>query len=141
MTSAPAKTEDVIDDDERKCSNTGKPSAQRCKKRKRKVETSFTDFPGPNCHVGNLNMEGLLRHMLRLPEANHSTFRAGHMSTRFCCHTEDASLNSVSYLHRRSTDKIWFANLRNTQRPSTRMLPRMFSMVGWPRSGLLHRDF
>ena len=83
MTSAPAKTEDIIDDDDRKRSNTGKRSAQRCKKRKRKVETCFADFPGPMCHVSNLNMEGLLRHMLRLPcEVNYSTFCVGHMFSR-----------------------------------------------------------
>ncbi|CDF36261.1 unnamed protein product [Chondrus crispus] len=111
VTSAPAKTEDTIDDDERKHSNIGKPSAQRCTKRKRKVEPSFADFPGPKCHVGNLNVEGLLRHMLRMPGVNPSMFYVGHMFTRFCWHTEDAFLNSVSYLHRGSTDKNWYAML------------------------------
>ena len=47
-TSAPVKTEDTVDDDERKRSNIGKPSAQRCKKRKRNVETCFADFPAPS---------------------------------------------------------------------------------------------
>ena len=84
VTSAPAKPEDTVDDDERKRSNIGRPSAQRCTKRKRKVETSFADFPGPKGHVGNLNMKGLLRHMPRKPGVNHSMFYVGHMLTRFC---------------------------------------------------------
>ena len=48
VTSVPNKTEDIIDDDERKRSNTWRPSAQLRKKRKQKVETSLPTFSAPS---------------------------------------------------------------------------------------------
>lgn len=66
-------------------------------------------FAGPYSHVGNLNTKGLLRHMPRMPGINHSMYYIGQLFSRFCWHTEDAFLNSVSYLHRGSAEKIWYA--------------------------------
>lgn len=63
----------------------------------------------PKSHVGNLNGHGLLRHMPRMPGINHSMFYVGQLFTRFCWHTEDAFLNSVSYLHKGSSEKVWYA--------------------------------
>lgn len=63
----------------------------------------------PNSHVGNLNRNGLLRHMPVMPGINHSMFYIGQLFTRFCWHTEDAFLNSVSYLHEGSAEKVWYA--------------------------------
>ncbi|CDF32854.1 unnamed protein product [Chondrus crispus] len=54
-------------------------------------------------------MERLLRHMPHMPGVNHSMFYFVHMFMRFCWHTEDAFLNSVSYLRRGSADNIWYA--------------------------------
>lgn len=62
----------------------------------------------PKCHVGNISGFGLLRHLPRMPGINHSMYYIGHLFTRFCWHTEDAFLNSISYLHGESADKIWY---------------------------------
>lgn len=66
-------------------------------------------FAGHYSHVGNLNTKGLLRHMPRMPGINHSMYYIGQLFSRFCWHTEDAFLNSVSYLHQGSAEKIWYA--------------------------------
>ena len=63
----------------------------------------------PRSHVGTLNRDGLLRHLPRMPGINHSMYYVGQLFTRFCWHTEDAFLNSVSYLHPGSAEKVWYA--------------------------------
>lgn len=61
-------------------------------------------------HVGNLNRSGVLRHLPLMPGINHTMFYVGQLFTRFCWHTEDAYLNSVSYLHELSEgEKVWYA--------------------------------
>lgn len=61
-------------------------------------------------NVGNVNKTGLLRHLPKMPGINHSMFYIGQLFTRFCWHTEDAYLNSVSYLHDVSEgEKVWYA--------------------------------
>lgn len=82
---------------------------EAAKKKKRKKPARKPEPPSPKCHVGNLNRSGLLRHVPRMPGVNHSMFYIGTLFTRFCWHTEDAFLNSVSYLHHGSADKIWYA--------------------------------
>ncbi len=62
----------------------------------------------PKSHVGNINNHGLLRHMALQPGINRSMFYIGQLFTRFCWHTEDAFLNSVSYLHHGSATKVWY---------------------------------
>jgi JmjC domain, hydroxylase len=62
----------------------------------------------PTWHVGNINSAGVLRHLPRMPGINHSMFYIGQMFTRFCWHVEDAHLNSISYLHNGSAEKIWY---------------------------------
>lgn len=47
--------------------------------------------------------------MPRMPGINHSMYYIGQLFSRFCWHTEDAFLNSVSYPHRGSAEKIWYA--------------------------------
>lgn len=63
----------------------------------------------PTSHVGNLNKNGLLRHLPVMPGINHTMFYIGQLFTRFCWHVEDAFLNSVSYLHHGSEEKVWYA--------------------------------
>lgn len=59
-------------------------------------------------HVGNLNRDGVLRHLPIMPGINHTMFYVGQLFTRFCWHVEDAFLNSVSYLHEGSAEKVWY---------------------------------
>jgi JmjC domain, hydroxylase len=63
---------------------------------------------GPTWHVGNINAAGVLRHLPRMPGINHSMFYIGQLFTRFCWHLEDANLNSISFLHEGSAEKIWY---------------------------------
>ncbi|CAN8071873.1 unnamed protein product [Agarophyton chilense] len=60
-------------------------------------------------HVGNVNEDSLLRHLPNMPGINHSMYYVGQLFTRFCWHTEDGFLNSISYLHEGSAEKIWYA--------------------------------
>lgn len=79
-----------------------------CKK-KSEQKQELSPSKEPHSHVGNLNSKGLLRHMPRMPGINHSMYYVGQLFSRFCWHTEDAFLNSVSYLHQGSAEKIWYA--------------------------------
>lgn len=75
----------------------------------KRVKKSFDAPYMPKSHAGNLNRNGLLRHLPLMPGINHTMFYIGQMFTRFCWHVEDAYLNSVSYLHEGSSEKVWYA--------------------------------
>lgn len=64
--------------------------------------------PLPRWHPGNINFAGVLRHLPRMPGLNTSMFYVGQLFTRFCWHVEDGFLNSFSYLHPGSAEKIWY---------------------------------
>lgn len=61
-------------------------------------------------HVGNINDYGLLRHSPASPGINKSMYYIGYAGTKFCQHTEDSFLNSMSYLHEKSAPKSWYTN-------------------------------
>ncbi len=62
----------------------------------------------PKSHIGNINEQGILRHLPVMPGINQPMFYIGHRYTRFCWHVEDAFLNSLAYLHGGSAAKVWY---------------------------------
>ncbi|PXF49122.1 hypothetical protein BWQ96_01071 [Gracilariopsis chorda] len=60
----------------------------------------------PKRDIRNLNQETLLRLLPQMPGINRTMYYVGQLFTRFCWHTEDASLNSISYLHEGSAEKV-----------------------------------
>ncbi|PXF45577.1 hypothetical protein BWQ96_04654 [Gracilariopsis chorda] len=63
----------------------------------------------PKRDIRNFNQETLLRLLPQMPGINRSMYYVGQLFTRFCWHTEDAFLNSISYLHEGSAEKVWYA--------------------------------
>ncbi|PXF49137.1 hypothetical protein BWQ96_01086 [Gracilariopsis chorda] len=63
----------------------------------------------PKRDIRNFDQETLLRLLPQMPGINRSMYYVGQLFTRFCWHTEDASLNSISYLHEGSAEKVWYA--------------------------------
>lgn len=61
---------------------------------------------GPKWHVTNVNEAGLLRHLSFHAGVSHPMFYSGGRFSRFCWHTEDMYLNSISYNHRGGS-KVW----------------------------------
>ena len=62
----------------------------------------------PVSHVGNVNNHGVLRHSPASPGINRPMFYVGASGTKFCFHTEDMYLNSISYMHEDSAVKVWY---------------------------------
>lgn len=72
-------------------------------------DSNVKEAPGlPRWHPGNINSAGVLRHLPRMPGINTPMFYVGQLFTRFCWHVEDGFLNSVSFLHSGSAEKIWY---------------------------------
>lgn len=83
---------------------------EECETQKESLEVDILKNKQGRSHVGNLNRSGVLRHLPLMPGINHTMFYVGQLFTRFCWHTEDAYLNSVSYLHDVSEgEKVWYA--------------------------------
>lgn len=83
-------------------------AASTCASAEDSLSLPVREASRPRWHVGNISFAGLLRHLPRMPGINHSMYYVGQLFTRFCWHTEDAFLNSISYLHAHSADKVWY---------------------------------
>ncbi len=80
--------------------SNGTPSSVKSRKRPRRTN--------PVSHVGNVNDHGVLRHSPASPGINRPMFYVGASGTKFCFHTEDMFLNSISYMHEHSAVKVWY---------------------------------
>ena len=78
--------------------------------------------------------------MPRIPGVNYLMFDVGHMFARFCWHTQNAFLKSVSYLHRSSADKIEYTTPPKYAEAFEIYAEENFSRTGWRKSSLLRRD-